>query len=564
MPFRIAWATVVLVGVTIAACAGEAPSLPCADETCVAEEAEANAQYIRDNDIATFATDLARAGRFAAARAALMRVPAPRPGDLTSAAFRWRSAASAIVLRETAAAAWAHPDEIASYDAFDKLASASGRTPSDYESASRYWLLAKRIIERFEPELNSPELTRILRKRVVRHGRNATLDDLLQSRWPQAIEKLPERKQGDLWNYVADIHAEMDHTAAAEEMLDRAEQRGGYDFHEVNRIYVSTTQSWLRLGKLDRALNAARQTPPDAQVQIKNFVAQALLKANRREMARAVFEEAEADFENVQNKSGHIGLLAGIAQGFRDFGDLREARKVADRVLEVARLPAILPAGQLAAAARAYNDIGDHARAIALLQEAVSKIPDPHKVIAFGPVSGPISGSTLGVGDSMRSEIAREFYHAGDKKSFDEQFVLLSPEYQNTLQRWRARQELGDSHPQRSPSLDLYFSTLAPADRTGAALELAVDAIDDGETDAARKLLRRALDDFADGKRPLTYTAIAKVAFAGGFPGLVAAAVHEAAAAALRIDDRGTRAGTLATVAAFRHELGAAAQSLDR
>jgi hypothetical protein len=53
-----------------------------------------------------------------------MRVPAPKPGDLTSAALRWRSAASAIVLRETAAAAWAHPDEIASYDAFDKLASA--------------------------------------------------------------------------------------------------------------------------------------------------------------------------------------------------------------------------------------------------------------------------------------------------------------------------------------------------------------------------------------------------------------------------------------------------------
>ena len=493
---------------------------------------------------------------FAAARAALARLPALRPNDATLAAVKWRGAESAIVFHQTAAAAWSHPHEVASYDAFDTLATVSGGTPDDREIASRYWLLAEKIVERFEPSLISPDLERVLRKRIVRHGHNATLDDLLKNRWPEAIEKLPERKQGELWNYVAKIYTEMGNTVAAEEMLDRAEQRGGYDFQGENRIFVSTTHSWLRLGNLDRALNAARQTnPKDTQAQMKIFVAQALLKAGRRETARKVFAEAAEDFEKYQEKARNLASLIAVAKGFLDLGDSEEARRVTDRVLQVARLPSLFPADQLALAAHAYNNLGDRARALALLQEAVSRLPDPHKVIAYGIVSGPVSGSTLGVGDSIRSSIAREFYRAEDKKGFDELFALLLPEYQDNLRRWQLRQALDGSHPERSPRLDMYFSSLPPDDRVSVALELAVSAIDDDETELARKLVRGALDNFAANEKPSAYTALAEVAFAGGFSDLVSEALYKAAAAARAIDDRGARATTLATVAALQHEL---------
>jgi tetratricopeptide (TPR) repeat protein len=536
------------VALAVTACA-DAALTPCPDESCLADKAEADARYVRDDDIDRFAADLARAGRFAAARAALMRIPTPRSSDMTFAAFKWRRAEDALLLSEMAADTWAHPYEIASYDALDKLPAAAGVAPSDWEIASRYWLLAEKIIERFEPSLISPDLEKILRKRIVRHGHNATLDDLMQSRWPQAIEKLPERKQGELWNYVAKIYTEMSNTAAAEEMLDRAEQRGRYDSQGLNRIYVSTTHSWLRLGNIDRALNAARQAPKDSLVHMKISVARELLNAGFQKMARSVFEELETDFENDPAKGISLGYLIGIAQGFLGLGDLQEARKVTERVLEISRLPSVVPGGQLADAARAYNNIGDHARAVALLQEAASKVP-PSNAVAYG-ISGPISG----VGDSIRSEIAKEFYRAGDEESFDKHFALLPPYYRNVLQRWRARQVLDGSHPERSSSIELYFNALPPDGRLEGALDLAISAIDDDETELARKFLRRALDNFAGDKQPLTYAGIAKVAFAGGFSDFVAEALHKAAAAALLMNNRGTRATTLATVAAFQHEL---------
>src|SRR5215831_4009692 len=559
MPFRIRGVMLALISslVTLAVTASRAEAqTPCLDETCLADKAEADAPYVRDEDIDRFATDLARAGRFAAARTALTRLPTPKPGDTTLAAFRRNSAGNALVLSEMAAATWARPYEVASCYAFDTLATVSGGTPDDWEIASRYWLLAAKIVERFEPSLVSPDLERILRKRIVRHGHNATLDDLLKNRWPEALEKLPERKQGELWNYVAKIYTEIGNTVVAEEMLDRAEQRGGYNFQGENRIFVSTTHSWLQLGNLDRALNAARQTnPKDTQAQMKIFVAQALLNAGRQEIAREVFEEAAADFEKYQEKAHNLASLIAVAKGFLDLGDREEAQRVTDRVLQVARLPFLFPAAQLALAAHAYNNIGDHARAIALLQEAASRLPDPHKVIAYGIVSGPVSGSTLGVGDSIRSEIAKEFYRAGDRKSFDEHFALLSPRYQIALQHWLVRQALDGSHPERSPALDVYFSSLPSDDLVGVALELAVSAIDDDETELARKLVRRALDNLAANEKPSAYTTLAKVAFAGGFSDLVSEALHKAIAAARAIDDRGARATTLATVAAFQYEL---------
>src|SRR5215831_16960639 len=125
MPFRIRGVMLALISslVTLAVTASRAEAqTPCLDETCLADKAEAYAPYVRDEDIDRFATDLARAGRFAAARTALTRLPTPKPGDTTLAAFRRNSAGNALVLSEMAAATWARPYEVASCYAFDTLA----------------------------------------------------------------------------------------------------------------------------------------------------------------------------------------------------------------------------------------------------------------------------------------------------------------------------------------------------------------------------------------------------------------------------------------------------------
>lgn len=548
MPFRIhRWIIGLISLLGALPCTTSQADTPCLDETCVASEAEAAARYVRDDDIDGFAIDLASAGRFAAARTALARLPAPKPGDTSFTAIRHNNARSALVLSEMAAATWDRPSEIASYEAVDTTATASGGTPNAWETASRYWLLAKKITERFEPSLIPPDLVRALSRRIVRHGRNATLDDLLHRRWPEAIEKLPEREQGFLWDDMAEIYTELGNTAAAEKMLDRAEQRGGYE------VFPSITHSWLRLGNPDRALNAARQTnPKDSQTEMIIFVAEALLKSGNPDAAREVFREAAADFEHYQNKGGHLSALVGVAIGLSDLGDHEGAQLITERALQVARLPSLVPAFQLVLAAHAYNHIGDHEHAIALLNEAALRLPDPHTVMHFG-TGGAVSGA--GPVEETRTEIAKEFDRLGDRKTSDEYFALLSPYYQNTFQRWRIQQGLDVSHPERSPGLDMYLSLLPPHDRASAAWELAVSAIDDDETELARKLVRRALDDLAADHRPLAYTHVAKVAFAGGFSDLLSEALHKAADEALSVSEPGTRGKTLAAVAALQHEL---------
>jgi hypothetical protein len=215
----------------------------------------------------------------------------------------------------------------------------------------------------------------------------------------------------------------------------------------------------------------------------------------------------------------------------------------------------MFPSGQLADAARAYNVVGDHTRAIELVREALAKMPDPHSTIGIGETVGPISGSTLGVGDSIKSSIARELYLAGDQAGFKEQFARLSPWYQNELLIWRIEYEFENSRSVRGQMLDEELALLSANIRSRVLTDLAIRAMVEQDTSLARTLLRTAIDNAAEAAQPASLTLIAKAAFAGGFTDLVVEASQKAALTALAIGDKGLRAKTLAAVAALKHEL---------
>jgi tetratricopeptide (TPR) repeat protein len=528
----------------------------CVSETCLLDAAEADANNVQDERIVILLRGLVRTNQFSAAMAAATQIKSSNKQDEFRNFLNRQNTEQAIVLSELSIASWAHPTDVVSYDRLDALPDASGNHASDFEIASRYWLLAETIIERFEPSLVSLPLAKLLRPKVLRHGLNATLNDLLHVHWPALIEKMPNDQQGELWNYVAEIYTEMGDATAADANLDLAEQHGAYDSQGNSRIYVSTMHSWLRLGNFDRALVAAQHTDPkDTRALMKVQIAEELIAAGQKERAKKIFDEAVADFEKLDNKSRYNGLLLEVLKGYMDVNDPADAKRLADRVLEVARQPALFPSSELAEAARGYNDVGDHARALDLLHEAVKGLPDDHKVIGFGVTLGPISGSTLGVSDEIRSEIAREFYRAGDQKEFDEQFALLGPFQHNEIKMWLWHNDLGTDHPELSPRLDAALDALPVDSRLSVILEFSTDAVTFGETEAARTLLKKARDSCGDKPNPLALAEIAKVAFAGGYSDLTVDILHKAALAAFKIEDKGKRAVALAAVAAAEHEL---------
>jgi hypothetical protein len=251
-----------------------------------------------------------------------------------------------------------------------------------------------------------------------------------------------------------------------------------------------------------------------------------------------------------------MGLFHEIADGFIGVEDIEDARKVTDKMLDLARQPYLFPAAQLAAAAAAFNDIGDHGRVIQILREATDKLPDSKKVLAIGMTTGPVTGATLNVGDSIRSSIAIEFYRAGERDEFAKQLLALSPEYVTStwMDLYAAAHRRGES----SPSPSEVLKALPPDARVTFENEEAVDAIISSDFERAKELLQNVLDDFAKSQasastRQLLVTA--KIAFAGGFADITANALHEAATAGRKLEDRGKRASELASVAVLSHEL---------
>jgi tetratricopeptide (TPR) repeat protein len=513
---------------------------------------QGDSPYVANDDLASFAENLARAGRFKAARVATDRIQMLRQSDR----FNRARAEQTIALCEFAASSWASPDKIASYDALDALAKASGES-SEVANASNYWLLVEQILNRSPWTGESPELGRLLRPKVLRRGPNASLDDLLNTRWPHTIEAEPTRKQGWHWNYVAQVWLEIGNQAAAAEAIERAEQSGAYDFQGINRVFDSSARRWLELKNFDRALAAARQASSGSTRSILEIdIARALLGAGKRDEAREIFNEALADTAGEPNTGRRMGLLGGIADGLFDTGDLENARKVTDKMLDLAHQPDLFPAAQLAEAAAAYNDIGEHDQAAQILHEAVGKLPDPKKVIAIGVTVGPVTGATLGVGDSIRSSIAIQLYRAGERDEFGKQVTALSAEY-----RPRAWMELyTEAHRRgdRSPTSSEVLKMLPQDVQLTFENDQAVDALTSSDFQRAKGLLESVVTDLAKSQEPSSVRQLqvtAKVAFAAGFSDLTANALREAAAASDKMEDRGKRAFDLGSVAALFHEI---------
>jgi tetratricopeptide (TPR) repeat protein len=524
----------------------------CQNANCLADTAEGNSQYVAKDDLASFAENLARVGRFKAARAAADRIQMLQQSD----SFNRARAEQTIALCEFAEASWAYPEKIAGYDALDAPAKTSGES-LEAANASNYWLLAEQILNRSSWTGESPELGKLLRPKVLRRGPNASLDDPLNTRWPRAIEAEPTWKQGWHWDYVAQVWSEMGNRAAAAEAIERAEQSSAYDFQGVNRVFDSTARRWLELKNFDRALAAARQASSRSTRSVLEIdIARALLGAGKRDEAHETFNEALADAAAEPNTGRRMGLLLGIADGLCDVGDLENARRVADKMLDLAHQPDLFPAAQLAEAAAAYNDIGEHDQAAQILHGAVGKLPDPKKVIAVGVTLGPVTVATLGVGDSIRSSIAIELYRAGERDEFEKQVMVLSTEYQTRT--WMELYAEAHRRGDRSPAAAEVLKMLPSDAQMTFENDQAVDALTSSDFQRAKGLLESVVTDFAKSQTPssgrqLQFTA--KVAFAAGFSDLTANAPREAAAASDKIGDRGKRAFDLASIAALFHEL---------
>jgi hypothetical protein len=217
----------------------------------------------------------------------------------------------------------------------------------------------------------------------------------------------------------------------------------------------------------------------------------------------------------------------------------------------------LLPAAQLATVAGAYNDLGDHERAAQVLHEALAKVPDPKSVIAFGPVAGSVTGATLGLGESIRSEIAMELYRAGERAEFTRQLALLSMEYQTRT--WAELYSEAREHREPVPTMSEALNVLPPEEQMALVNDEALRALASSNGAQARILLGRVLESARSrpASQPRQLLVAAQIARAAEFSDLTAQALAEAGRASSRIPDRGARATESAAVAALAYELAA-------
>src|SRR5215467_1390508 len=179
------------------------------------------------------------------------------------------------------------------------------------------------------------------------------------------------------------------------------------------------------MGMIDRALAAARNaSSKSGSVIIKKDSAAALIAGDKHK-ALTILNEALADIHALSSAGSReprspTAFLLSILRLRQDAGDHAGVLLVAEEMLASAKRPNLFPASELALAAAGFNDLGEHQRAADILHEAMAKVPGPNQKLGVGVTLGPITGSTLGVGDSIRSEVAVELYRAGDRTAFEE------------------------------------------------------------------------------------------------------------------------------------------------
>jgi tetratricopeptide (TPR) repeat protein len=233
-------------------------------------------------------------------------------------------------------------------------------------------------------------------------------------------------------------------------------------------------------------------------------------------------------------------------------GDPQGAHAIAEEMFDLAYQPGIVPAGQLAQAAAAFNDLGEHETAAKLLKEALTKVPRNQQVIALGRTLGPITGSSLGLADSLVSEIAVELYRSGDAQGFEDLQDRLSSWYRS--RSWFdlcEASELGNwSHPSKQACLAHVGSNFL--------VQLAIDAAIQNQTKEADQYLNQAVSVYRSGDTievVRNLLDVVRMAAANDNRSVVEIALVTAARVADHVINPGDREAELLEVAALRKEL---------
>jgi tetratricopeptide (TPR) repeat protein len=508
-----------------------------ADGSCLAREATREIGHVKQENLPRYIISLADLQLFDSARAAAQKIDRSN----LSGQLNWKNANLSIAIFEVAAQALNAPNKIASLTPLESLTKPESEGPP-FDMTMQCGLVVDAIIHRALSIPMDFAVAQALGPTVK--ADNATLDYLLTVRWPQEIEKLPQSKQGMQWYELGKVWVDLGSLDRAEQATAQSEKTGLVDFQGVNRVYDSTWRNWLRLGNYARAIEAAdRASNSSGAATFKLEIARSLIGAKRFDEALTIITSALSDARLEKNSTRAMPFLREIVDLRIAAGDASGAGAVAEEMKALAHQRSIVPSAQLATAASTFNDLADHPHARELLEEAIARLPGPHQVIGFGITLGPITGSSLGLVDSLRSQIAVELYRSGDTKAFDEQFRQLGSEYR--ARTWADLCEasaLGHwTRPSESDCLDGAGPVLL--------VHWAADAIARTDTDTAQRFLSRAI---AANSRLLD---AARLAVAINKSDLADTALVSAARAADRLPDPADREVELAEVAATRKQL---------
>jgi tetratricopeptide (TPR) repeat protein len=482
-------------------------------------------------------SSLADLQMFDLAREAIKRIDRSNLSGL----LNWKNANEDVAVFEIAAQALNAPDKIASLAPLESLTKPGSEGPG-FGMTMQCGLVVDAIIHRTLSVPIDTAVAKALGSTVK--ADNATLNYLLTARWPDEIERLPRNKQGEQWYELGKVWLDLGNPDRAEQATTHAEQTGQIDFQGVERVYDSTWRNWLRLENYARALEAADHASNRSSAAFfKLKIARSLVDAKRIDEALTVIISALTYARLESNPTREMGFLHEIVDLRIAADDASGAGAVAEEMVTMAHQRSLIPAAQLAIAAAAFNDLGDHARASILLKDAIARLPSAHQALGSGVTLGPITGATLGLTDSLRSEIAVELYRSGDIEAFDEQLRQLGSEYR--ARTWAdvcEASELGHwTQPSESACLDGAGTVLL--------VHWAADAIARKDVDAAQLFLSRAIA--ANGQ----LLNVARLAVAINKNDLADTALVAAARAADRFPDPGDREAELVNVAATRKQL---------
>jgi hypothetical protein len=511
--------------------------------SCLGDLAERSAAGLKPGDnLSLLAENLARAGKFDAARRLAQGITTP---------FVKESIESAIAIFSIISTARAYPNEAAPLDKMERIYSDSEPRIKEIGLISAYHSLALNLAGSRPFDVGSTsavvEAIKTARNRAV--PRLATLDAVLQRLW-QLVETAPVSQQR--WRYT-DLGRALivagDHKAARRAFTKATEAPLG------GMSDVLLVRGWLELDEFGRALQLARGLRDGFRSNVLGDIADRILKAKRIDEERNTLNLAWQTAVTESNQSNQFETLRRLIKLTFEFDVRSSAISRAEEMLNLANSKKLLKEFALTTTAAAFNDLGETARAKALLEQALASIPPPDKTFAVGVHLGPISyDRNKDLADSLFAVIAVETYRIGDERGARDLLMRVAFEPRRD-EAWAQilvlRLDCGQisQDVQRLASQTVegakfnLFTTAGAACMVRGALTQAVYAMEQALSLDGREnpnpLHSRSLD-------------IARLADAVGRTNLVKKALARSASEALQIQDtlvRDTRLGTIAALA---------------